>query len=196
MKNAEKIILLIDTFTGANREMIMDNINRYAMPKLGNITQMDKYEIIQLITGKSYGFVLSWFNNPSVKLPLVDLCKIALQVDMNVFAFLHDNTGIAAGEINQKYDTVYPHDCAEIYIRAFEIHRSTNKQIVVDNLNFYYPLYRGRNQDISKMIGDNTTVYAVKSWFNRGFRARAPIKALCILALKSDQDIDYFDLFK
>jgi len=190
MKDAEKIILLIDTFDKTDRQTVMDNINRYIMGKI-DTTRMEKYDVIELITGKSHGFVLSWFN-ADIKLPLVDLCKIAIAADINVFAFLFDNSGFA-GDINQKYDPDYPHDCADVYRRAFKIHRETDKSIVVNNLNTYYPLHKGRNQDISKMT--NSTLYAVKAWFNRGFRARAPIKVLCVLALKAEKDIDYFDLF-
>lgn len=191
MKDAEKILLVINDFDKTDRDIIMQNINLYVIDRMHD-KRMNAYDVIQLITGKSKGFVLSWFNNKEVKLPLISLCRIAEFANVNIHTFFLPNTGRDLDSIDSECDSMYGNDCGLLYIKAFEAQRNASKKTVVDNLERHYPeRTRERTERLMRLTGAKH--YAVKAWFNRGFRSRLPIRVLCILAI--DSDIDYFDWF-
>lgn len=194
MKDAEKILSVITAYENTDKNIIADNVQHYVMPRIGSTTEV-RNDILQYITGKSRGFINTWFYSKSrdVKIPLVDLCKIAVATNCNVFIFF-DTEKCSLDEANAKHDAIHDRDYARIYINAFEAQRTSDKDKVLTNLEKYYPPVRYERVEKVKQI-TGSQVHAIRSWFNRGFRARIPIDKMCLLSLNTGADTDYFDFY-
>lgn len=194
MKDAEKILSVFTSYENTDKDVILDNVNHYIMPIIGE-TAESRSDILQFITGKSYGFINTWLHCKTrpVKIPLVDLCKIAVATDCNVFIFF-DTEKCSLDEANAKHDAIHDRDYARIYINAFEAQRTSDKDKVLTNLEKYYPPVRYERVEKVKQI-TGSQVHAIRSWFNRGFRARIPIDKMCLLSLNTGADTDYFDFY-
>ena len=136
MDKAKTVLNLITMFDRTDRETIMENIN-YLMPKLAE-RRMMQYQKIFDVTGKSKGFVLSWFNG-KVKLPLIDLCKIANLLGVNVYSLLKKNGSCYILMKENALDNIlFGADVASTYIEVFEAHKAADKDTLVDALEKYY----------------------------------------------------------
>ena len=190
MDKAKTVLNLIILFDKADRETIMGNIN-YMMPKLAD-RRMKQYQKIFEITGKSRSFVLTWFNG-NVKLPLIDLCKIANLFEVNVYSLMKNNGSCDVLLKESALDDIlFGKDIASIYIEVFEAHKAADKDVVVDALEKYYGFsteYKSnRMERVCEITG--ATKVAYHSWFSRARkRVRLPLDGLCKLAIAADVDI-------
>ena len=193
MDKAKTVLNLLLLFDKADRETIMDNIN-YLMPKLAD-HRMKQYQKIFDVTGKSRGFVLSWFNG-NVKLPLIDLCKIANLLEVNVYSVLKKNNSFdELMRVNKLDDIISGKEVASVYIKVFEAHKAADKNVVVDVLEKYYGFpsesKEGRMKRVCEITG--ATKVAYRSWFSRAReKVRVPLDGLCLLAIEADADIMEF----
>ena len=106
MKDAEKILSVFTSYENTDKDIILANVNHYVMPIIGE-TADSRSDILQFITGKSYGFINTWLHCKTrpVKIPLVDLCKIAVATNCNVFIFF-DTEKCSLDEANEKHDAI------------------------------------------------------------------------------------------
>lgn len=197
MDKARTVLNLITQFDNTDRETIMRNIN-YTMHNLGE-RRMEQYRKVIEVTGKSKSFVLTWFNG-KIKLPLVDLCRIANLVNVNVYSLLKDNGSYEGLMANSRLDNVlFGKDVATIYIEVFEAHKAAPKDVVVDKLEECYGRTNGYHKDRMERVTSITgaTKVAYRSWFARSrTRVRLPLDAMCKLAIAADVDIMEFFLPK
>ena len=192
MDKAKTVLNLITMFDRTDRETIMENIN-YLMPKLAE-RRMMQYQKIFDVTGKSKGFVLSWFNG-KIKLPLIDLCKIANLLGVNVYSLLKKNGSCDVLMKENTLDNIlFGTDVASTYIEVFEAHKAADKDTLVDTLEKYYGVpepKRFRMNRVCEITGATRTAY--HSWFSRARRTvRAPLDGMCKLAIAADADIMEF----
>ena len=193
MDKAKTVLNLITLFDRTDRETIMDNIN-YLMPNLAD-GRMRQYQKVFDVTGKSIGFVLTWYNG-KIKLPLIDLCKIANLLEVNVYSLLKKN---GSREVLMKEsaldDILFGKDVASTYIEVFEAHKAADKDVLVDTLEKYYGLptepKKRRAETVCGITGATRTAY--HSWFSRARRrVRVPLDGMCKLAIAADADIMEF----
>lgn len=206
MNNAELILTMQDKYDGCKREEILINLNTAISLGKSKGLEVDRYRALPKITNRSKHTVMSWFNRPDKKIPLVDLCMIAKYLHYNVFAFFNTKTsGMTNTYIqdflvaNDYYNEKYPIDSADIYIRAYDMQYNTDKNIVVDNLEKYYGTtdellaHHSNKRQVRVMHVCKCTQHSYYSWFNRSrTNVRIPLIALCKLAV--DADVDIFDL--
>lgn len=194
MDKAHIVLNLITRFDNTDRETIMGNIN-YVMPHLGE-KRMEQYEMIVKATGKSKSFVLSWFNNVKIKLPLVDLCKIANLMNVNAYSMLKKHGSYEKLMETSKADDVYfGKEAASVYIEVFDAHKAAPKDVVVDKLEECYGKTNGYHKErMERVIGiTGATKVAYRSWFARSrTRVRLPLDAICKLAIEAGVDIMEF----
>lgn len=193
MDRARTVLNLINLFDNTDREIIMENIN-YGMPTIAG-WRMEQYRRIFAYTGKSKSFVLSWFNS-GIKLPLIDLCKIANLMNINVYSMLKKNESYE--ELMQKSrqdDVIFGKDVASTYIEVFNAHKAAPKDVVVDKLEECYGKSNNyRNKRMERVTGiTGATKVAYRSWFARSrTKVRLPLDAMCKLAIAADTDIMEF----
>ena len=206
MNNAELILTMQDKYDGCKREGILINLNTAISLGKSKGLEVDRYRALPKITNRSKHTVMSWFNRPDKKIPLVDLCMIARYLHYNVFAFFNTETSGTTNTYiqdflvaNDYYNEKYPIDSANIYIRAYDMQYNTDKNIVVDNLEKYYGTteellaHHSNKRQVRVMDVCKCTQQSYYSWFNRSrTNVRIPLIALCKLAV--DADVDIFDL--
>ena len=211
MDNAELILEMIDQYNARSRDEIVNNLNiAVALGKAKGIA-VDRYVALPKITGKSKHTVMPWFNRPNIKIPLHCLCMIADYLHYNIFAFFKTTKN---GKVNTESFLIandycnehYPRNSAKIYIEAYKLQKTTDKDIILDNLEKYYGTSEmmlqhhsnARQEAIKKVCGCETQTYL--SWFNRSRkRVKIPLALLCKLAIDMDSEdspVDIFDLFE
>ena len=201
MTNAELILDITKTYDDRTREEILANLNIAIALSKAKGKAVDRYRALPAITERSKHSVMSWFNRDK-KIPLIDLCVIAVYLEYNLYAFF-DKNGDVAGFLsaNDYCNSQYPKDSAEIFIRASKLQYDTDKNIVLDNLEKYYGSSQEimehhsnrRQADVMEICGCELQTYY--AWFNRSrTNVRVPLIALCKLAASANVDI--FDLFK
>ena len=94
MKNAELILKIQEEYDNRTREEILTNLNIAIALGTSRGQEADRYRALPNITKRSKHTVMSWFNRPDKKIPLVDLCMIAEYLDYNIFAFFKINSSI------------------------------------------------------------------------------------------------------
>lgn len=205
MTNAELILDIYNTYNERTREQILENLN--IAIELGKIRRVpvDRYITLPAVTNRSKHSVMSWFNRPDKKIPLIDLCMIADYLNYNIYSFFNtkDNCDITKEDFlvsNEYYNSLHPPDSAEIFIKAYNLQLNTDKNIVLNNIEKYYGTSKQivdhhlsiRQNKIRELC--NCTRQTYYAWFNRSrTNVKIPLISLCQIAIGAE--IDVFDLF-
>ena len=205
MNSAELILKMQDGYDSRSREEILANLNIAVSLGKSKGLEVDRYKALPEITNRSKHTVMSWFNRPDKKIPLIDLCMVANYLHYNIFAFFNtkENCEVTVQDFlmaNDYCNEHYPVDSAEIFMRAFDMQYDTDKNIVIDNLEKYYGkteellLHHSNKRQVAVMDICECAQHTYYSWFNRSrTNVRIPLISLCKLAVAADVDI--FDLF-
>ena len=206
MNNAKLILEIQKRYDERKREEILTNLNIAVALGKSKGLEVDRYVALPKVTNRSKHTVMSWFNRPDKKIPLIDLCMIAKYLRYNIFSFftIKENCEIDKADFlmaNDYNNTNYLMDSADIFIRASDLQYNTDKEIVICNLEKYYgsseEILAHHSNERQKKIMDicGCTVSVYYSWFNRSRKnVRIPLISLCQLAVAADVDI--FDLFE
>lgn len=205
MENARLILEIQNKYEERTREQVLANLNiAVALGKLRGM-EVDRYRALPKVTNRSKHTVMSWFNRPDKRIPLVDLCMIAKYLKYNIFSFftLGKDGGepttedfLMANEYNNAY---FPVDGYDIYIRAYDLQLEMDKDIVIDNLELFYGTSREildhhsneRQQRIMTLTG--CTLQTYYAWFNRSRKnVKIPLQYLCMMAIDCNTDLFFF----
>lgn len=204
MNNAELILEIQNKYDERTREEILANLNIAIELGKNKGLEVDRYRALPKITNRSKHAVMSWFNRPNYKIPLIDLCMIAEYLRYNIFAFFNtkENCNVSVSDFlmaNDYYNHNYPEDSASIFIRAFNMQYDTPKGVYIDNLEKYYGtteeilLHHSNARQVKVMEICGCTKQSYYSWFNRSREnVRIPLVFLCKLAIEAGVDI--FDI--
>lgn len=210
MSNADLILDMYNQYNETSRDDIVAALN--AAIFLGKIKKIavDRYEALPKITKRSKHTVMSWFNRPDKKIPLIDLCMIADYLQYNIFSFfkIKNNNGdndikdIAQDFLmkNEVCNVNYPLNNASIFIKAFNLQCNTNKNIVLDNVERYYGstdevlAHHSNKRQNTVMNVCGCTKHTYYSWFNRS-RANVHIPLIDLCKLAINVNIDVFEWF-
>lgn len=209
MNNANIILSIQVLYDSRTREEILNNLNiAVQLAKKLKGLPADRYRALPEVTNRSKHSVMSWFNRPEKKIPLIDLCMVARYFDYNIFSFFTIPKRKGKKEVtvedflmaNEYNNTHYPVDSADIFIRAFNLQYNTDKEIVLTNLENHYGTGKDmiahklstRQSHIRELCGCTKQTYY--AWFNRSRKnVKIPLIPLCQLAI--DMECDIFDLF-
>lgn len=206
MNNAELILEIQKQYDARTREEVLANLNISVALGKSKGLEVDRYRALPKVTNCSKHTVMSWFNRPDKRIPLIDLCMIASYLHYNIFSFftIKKNCEVSTADFliaNDYYNTNYPADSADIFIRASELQYNTDKDIVIDNLEKYYgsseEILAHHSNERQKKVVDicDCKVWTYYAWFNRSRKnVRIPLISLCQLAVAADVDI--FNLFE
>lgn len=202
--NAELIITIQDEYDKRTRSEILVNLNiAISLGKTKGL-EVDRYRALPKITNRSKHTVMSWFNRPDKKIPLIDLCMIANYLHYNIFAFFNtkENCEVTIQDFliaNDYCNERYPVDSAEIFIRAYDMQYNTDKNIVINNIEKYYGtteellMHHSNKRQVRVMEICGCERHSYYAWFNRSrTNVKIPLIALCKLAVAAD--VDVFDL--
>lgn len=206
MNNAELILDIQKCYDERTREEILSNLNIAVSLGKSKGLEVDRYRALPEITNRSKHTVMSWFNRPEKKIPLIDLCMLAHYLNYNIYSFFttKENCKVDIADFlmaNDYNNTHYPADSAEIFIRASELQYNTDKNIVIDNLERFY----GTSEEILAHHSNERQVRVMNvcccaqqtyyAWFNRSRKnVRIPLISLCQMAV--DCGVDIFYLFE
>ena len=204
MDNANLILEMQKQYDNRTREQILSNLNTAISFVKTKGVEVDRYRSLPKITNKSKHTVMSWFNRPDKKIPLIDLCMLANYLCYNIFSFftIKENGDVSLSEFliaNEYNNAKYPVDSANIYIRAYNLQSETDKDVVIDNLEKFY----GSSKEILKHHSKvrqkrvisicNCTHQTYIAWFNRSRKnVHVPLISLCKLAIDCGVDVFYF----
>lgn len=206
MTNAELILDIYENYNERTREQILENLN--IAIELGKIRviPVDRYRTLPEVTNRSKHAVMSWFNRPDYKIPLIDLCMIANYLNYNIYSFfkIKENCKVTKEDFliaNEYNNSRHSPDSAKIFIKAYNLQYKTDKNIVLDNIEKYY----GTSEEIidhhsntrQKKIKElcNCTKHTYYAWFNRSrANVKIPLIPLCQIAVGAG--VDVFDLFR
>ena len=204
MNNAELILKMQKKYDERLREEILVNLNIAISLGKSKGLEVDRYKALPELTNRSKHTVMSWFNRPEKKIPLIDLCMIANYLHYNIFAFFNikKNREVTIQDFlvaNDYCNEYYPVNSADIYIRAYNMQYNTDKNIVLNNLEKYYGsteeilLHHSNKRQARIMNICECAQHSYYSWFNRSRKnVKIPLLALCKLAVEAD--VDVFDL--
>ena len=102
MNNAELILKIQDEYDSRTREEILVNLNVAVALGASKGLEVDRYRALPIIVNRSKHTVMSWFNRPDKKIPLVDLCMIADYLNYNIFAFFEINNSCTAEDASSE----------------------------------------------------------------------------------------------
>ena len=202
MNNAEKILSLQNLYDSSTRDEILNTLNTAIAIGKDRKLKVDRYIALPEVTGRSKYAVMSWFNRPDKIIPLIDLCMIANYLSYNIFTFFKIKKDVITFddflETNNYCVEHYPSDAADVYIQAFKLQKSTDKDTIVDNLEKLYgstaDILKNHSNARQKTIMDisGCTLYTYRTWFNRSRKeAKIPLIPLCKLAIGAVVDIFY-----
>lgn len=205
MNAAEVILEIQKLYDERTREEILSNLNiAIALGKAKGL-EVDRYIALPKITNRSKHSVMSWFNRPDKKIPLIDLCMIAKYLNYNIFAFFttKENCNITKEDFlvaNDYNNYNFPVDAADIFIRGFNLQYDTDKDIVLNNLEKFYGTskqvleHHSKDRQVRIMKVCGCTKESYRSWFNRSRKnVRIPLIPLCKMSI--DANIEFFSLF-
>lgn len=84
---AKEVLKINDLWENTNKEIITENVGYFLCSKFpGCQTYKQKIEKLEEITGSKEDTVYAWLNRSrtNVKIPLLKLCKIAADLDVNI----------------------------------------------------------------------------------------------------------------
>lgn len=205
MTNADVILAIQNQYDKLTRDEIVNNLNIAISLGKAKGLEIDRYRALPKITNRSKHSVMSWFNRPNKKIPLLDLCMIAKYLNYNIFSFFTTKENCVTNKedflvANDYNNFHYPVDSADIYIRGFNMQYETDKNTVIDNVEKYYlsseEILKNhttkRMNRVMNLCGCTKTTY--RSWFNRSRKnVKIPLIPLCKLAI--DADVDVFSFF-
>ena len=203
MTNTEHILEVLCKYENSTREDILKPLNIAVSFGKSIGLPVDRYRALPEVTGRSKHTVMSWFNRPDKKIPLIDLCVIARYLKLNIYTFLvHDSGIIDSASLlgcNQKCMIKYGTDPTELYIEAYKAHRDLDKDILVDNLEQHFitceeiwdldVTEKNKRWELFEEIC-NCSYFTYKSWFNRSRKnVRVPLDQLCRIAIYLGVDV-------
>lgn len=200
--NSDVILRIKELYELRTREEIVKNLNVAVQLGKSKGLEVDRYRALPEVTGKSKHTTMSWFNRPEKKIPLIDLCVIAKYFRYNIFTFfttgkeITKETFLIANDYNNLH---YPADSADVYIRAYNLHKITNKDTVIDNVESFYgtssEILEHHSTDRQKRVMSvcDCTLTTYRAWFNRSrARVKIPLFSLCLIANDIGKDLFWF----
>lgn len=206
MNNAELILDIQKHYDDRTREEILSNLNIAVSLGRSKGLEVDRYRALPKITNRSKHTVMSWFNRPDKKIPLIDLCMLAHYLNYNIYSFFatKENCDVDVADFlmaNDYNNANMPVNGAEIFIQASELQYNTDKNIVIDNLERFYGTseeilaHHSNERQVRVMKVCSCTQQTYYAWFNRSRKnVRIPLISLCQMAV--DCNVDIFYLFE
>ena len=204
MNNASLILDIQRHYDELTREQVLANLNIAVSLGKAKGLEVDRYRALPKITKRSKHTVMSWFNRPQKKIPLIDLCVVAQYLGYNIYSFftIKENCEVNVADFlmaNDYNNANLPVDGAEIFIRAYNLQYETDKNIVIDNIETFYKTSEellarhdnSRQVRIRELCGCALQTYY--AWFNRSrTNVKIPLLSMCLIAEDSNMDIFYF----